>query len=173
MIIEDFMSKLEETVFPGVEKCMSVYWTNVYKRNIDDYQYGKMVEEIGELISALASNKICNLSYLKDNLYMYDRVRGTIESEASDVILSSIGILINRCSKIERCKMYDHTAPIDKELLMSRLVKAIDNSAPSTAISAVFSYFYGREEELLLHINTRLKFNLDRIKEGRIERTKV
>lgn len=112
------------------------------------YQQGKMIEEIGEFIQAVGTR---NWRLGKP----YPEARGTIESEAADVVIATCAYaaLTNRATS---CRpSYIHST----EVMLSDLLRAAHEDDPAKVISVIYEFILKSGADMVKEVDERIRYN--------------
>jgi NTP pyrophosphatase (non-canonical NTP hydrolase) len=158
--------KIEQDIFHSIlkrsERAVVSHNAKRYKGVSKDArqmcQIGKMNEEIGEFIQAVALNNRAMVEWI-----YYTDIRGSIESEAADVIIACLGIIYMwHAEGSVRFLPYCETR---KENLVARMARAIEYTNPTNAISSVISYCVSEGIDIDRHVQHRLEYNGNLLRE--------
>lgn len=161
MDYHNFLFFLGKTVNPLVLKTQEVYLDSVPRASREQYQFGKMLEEIGEFMQALHANRVGPVN-VGDDLEKCNAIRGTIPSEAADVVLSAMSLMIIKKFSVTRCKDYNIDVD-DIELVTNELHRAVMYEEGSRAISVLYRYCKKMNYDLADHVLARAAFNLHEV----------
>lgn len=161
MSYEDFLTFLDKNVNPFVRTLQEQYLEDVPHPFREHYQFGKLTEEIGEFVQALYAERR-GPSSVTPNTDCYESLRGTIPSEAADVVLSALSLLIIKKLSVTRCRDFD--IDVDEvELVANELHRAIAYEEASRAISVLYHYCEENKYDIRSHVLARAIFNLERM----------
>lgn len=162
MTLKDFESSMNYSCLPKVKRHLECYLKDIPKGNRPVFQAGKMIEEIGELIQAS-----CAGNWADEDATDYSTVRGSIESEASDVIIASLGLVSLTKERVSLFPLL--TEIVDGDMtrwdMFREMCRAVEYVQPSRAISAAFLYVNSKGKDVLESVLKRLQFNEELLKE--------
>lgn len=129
-----------------------IYFKNVAVHERATFQLGKVFEEVGEFVQAVYAHKSCN------GTISYPFIRGTIESEAADVVLACALYVYESKLDISVCR---YTEPVtdDTYVVISRMLDAAGNGDVRRILSTVFFFAECNGFSLLEHTRARIEFN--------------
>ena len=157
MTVDGFWFQIRTGVVPIIKEHQKFYFRDICKAKQLYHQQGKVIEEIGEMVQAMTAGKFAPKKYS-----VYSDIRGTFESEAADVVISSVSFLILAGRRI------DYTLPTcgmdDEVVFQVQCVRTIGDDAFTKLIATVFSFFEATDRDLLQHVLARLQFNSSLIK---------
>ena len=161
MEYQSFLLFLSTRINPLVVKMQDIYLEDVPRSVREQYQLGKLLEEIGEFTQAMYAGKIGPI--WAPGVDNYSDIRGTIPSEAADVILSALSLLIIKKFTVTRCRDYQIDVS-DEDLVANELQRAIAYDEASRAISVVFRYCTAHNYDVANHVMARATFNINEVK---------
>lgn len=163
MDYQSFLYFLGKTINPLVLKTQAYYLKDVPCASREQYQFGKLLEEVGEFMQALHAEKEGpNRVGLAFDLI--DAVRGTIPSEAADVVLAAMSLLLIKKASVVRCKDFEIDVS-DIDLVTNELHRAVMYEEGSRAISVIFRYCEQEGYDLSDHVLGRASFNFRHIED--------
>lgn len=151
-----FTTLLASNVLPSVDKIRIKYLKRIECSKRVCYQAGKVLEEVGELLQAIAEENGCKGSFV------YPNIRGTVESEAADVVLSTLLLSLLTAEKPFSVR---YSTPVlqDTWVIVDRLMECAARQDVRRIISTVFFYCEIHNIDLYAHVVARLRFNLKEI----------
>jgi hypothetical protein len=148
-----FTAMLDNNVLPSVNKLRIRYLKHIDCDKRVCYQSGKVVEEVGEFLQAIAEENGCRGSF------SYPDIRGTVESEAADVVLSTLVLSLLTGEKPYSVR-YSTPVLSDTWVIATRLLECASRQDVRRVISTLFFYCELHGIDLYAHVVARLRFNL-------------
>lgn len=163
---EELVFYLNGRVLAELRTMRKTYMSKVDYHNRANYQTAKLMEEVGEFTQAFYERNSCQ------GLLKYPDIRGTIESEAADVILSGCLLsLLLGCGILsvpQKGVLLD-----DPDYFVTTLFDDAANQGVNKIIRNIHELI-GSSCDLKSHVRARLQFNKDRlVQEGKVVAGKV
>lgn len=152
MTSADFWLQVKNGIAPVIREHQKHYLRDIHKTKQLHYQQGKVIEEIGEMVQALVAGNFASKSYSS-----YEDIRGTFESEASDVVIAAISYLLIAGRKLEYAvaDLFNN----DAEVFLYQCVRTVGDDSFTKLIAIIFAFFEATDRNIAAHVFSRLQFN--------------
>ena len=148
---EDFVDYLNKEIIPELVPLRKHYFGKIDFKNRTAFQTAKFIEEVGEFAQAFYERNSCGWDIV------YPEIRGTLESEAADVILSGclLAVVWNHSIQVvpKREVLLD-----DEDYFVSTLFEDAARARISVVIRNIYSLLHKRCD-IARHVKVRLAFN--------------
>ena len=163
---ESLVYYLNCSVLYELRTARKAYMAKIDYHNRVPYQTAKLLEEVGEFTQAFYERNSC-LGFIK-----YPDIRGTLESEAADVILS--GCLLSLLLGCHILSVKQKGVLLDDpDYFVTTLFDEAANARVSRIIRSIHELI-GSSCDLKSHVKARLQFNKEQLsREGKIVAGKV